>query len=267
MSEQGLSRRRHLLGVLGLGAAIGAARAALAASPTAGGAPSPAAAGGPLPLARGRSGRVKLVLEVAVLGHTDAPTSAGQLGDRQSRDYFNIDTRGGSYYVEGLVYPAGTIPKPTERAPISVFREAPPRLNNQVVWDFTTAQPTGHWLNRGWVMINGNRTPYRDVRGTVIETARTEPHMLSEHTFVLGVLSPTNISPELLITSGLENGNNPDEESMVRAVIGGTRRFAHASGEVVVTRIGRNTSLLRSFADKGDVMSPNYRYEFDLKLG
>lgn len=258
MSEPSHSRRRHLFGLLGAAATLGAGRTA--------GAAASAVEGAALPLTRGRSGRMKLVLEVAVLGHTDAPTDTGRIGDPKSQDYFNIDTRGGSYYVEGLVYPAGTIPVPREPTPLSVFREAPPRLNNQVVWDFTGARPVGHWLNRGWVMINGNRTPYRDSKGTVIETARTEPHMLSEHTFVLGVLGPTNISPELLITSGLENGNNPDEETMVRAVIGGTRRFAHASGEVVVTRIGRNTSLLRSFSHRGDVRSPNYRYEFDLRL-
>ena len=69
-----------------------------------------------------------------------------------------------------------------------------------------------------------------DPAGTVVETARIEPHLLSEHTFVLG-------------------------------------RFRFARGEVMQTRVGRNTTPLRSFSERGDVLSPNYRFEFVLRLG
>ncbi len=269
--------RRRLLAMMGLAslsAAAGGAAAADAANPGAGSTAGSrsGSAGSRVPpapsieLRRKRSGGAELTLDMAILGHTDAPNSAGRIGDPRTQEYFRIDTRGDNYFVEGVLYPGGTIPAATVPTPISVFRQAPPKLNNQVVWDFKAAKPIGHYFDRGWVLINGNRTPYVDVNGTVIETARSEPHMLSEHTFVLDLLRPDNLSPEMLITKGLQNGNDPDVERLVRAVVGGTGRFAHASGEVLVTRLGRNTTPLRSFSNMGNVMSPNYRFEFDLRL-
>ena len=273
------SLRRRLLGILGLASlsaaasSAGAASSAVAGVAGASGGSGPAASGTRVPPApavairRKRGGGAELTLDMAILGHTDAPNSAGRIGDPRTQEYFRIDTRGDNYFVEGVLYPGGTIPVPTVPTSISVFRQAPPKLHNQVVWDFKAAKPIGHYFDRGWVLINGNRTPYVDTNGTVIETARSEPHMLSEHTFVLDLLRPDNLSPEMLITKGLQNGNDPDVERVVRAVVGGTGRFAHASGEVVVTRLGRNTSPLRSFSNMGNVMSPNYRFEFDLRLG
>ncbi len=204
---------------------------------------------------------------MAVLGHTDAPNTAGRIGDPQSTEYFRLDSRGDSYYYEGLLYPAGTIPTPTKPTALSVFPNAPGKLNNEIVWDFTKAKPVGHFMNRGWVLINGNPTPYEDARGTEIEVARREPHLLSDHSFVLGIFGPDSLSPEMLQTSGVENGNDMDRDAVVRAVTGGTGRFRHASGQVVQTRLGRNSTILRSFAKRGDVYSPNYRFEFELKLG
>ena len=214
-----------------------------------------------------KDGVLRFALDIAVLGHTDAPNSAGRIGDPRSQEYFTMDSRGDSFYCEGLVYPGETMPMPTIPTAISVFPRAPLKLHNQVVWDFKSpVEPVGHWFNRGWILINGNPTPYTDSSGTVVETRRLEPHLLSEHTFLLGVLGPNNLSPETLITSGVENGNDPDIETVTRAVIGGTGRFAHASGQVVQTRLGRNTTALRSFSNKGDVKAPNYRLVFDLKL-
>lgn len=250
--------RRNLLQLLGL-SGLGALTATRAhgASPGA----------NSLVLRRGRDGSARFALDMAVLGHTDAPNTAGRIGDPGSTDYFRLDTRGDSYYYEGLLYPAGTIPAPTRPTALSVFPNAPGKLNNEVVWDFTQAKPIGHFLNRGWVLINGAPTPYRDSRGTVIDGPRREPHLLSEHTFVLELFGPTTLSPEMLVTSGVENGNDPDADTVVRAMLGGTGRFRHASGEVTQKRLGRNTSPLRSFATRGDVMAPNYRFEFDVRLG
>lgn len=243
MSSAGSPPRRNLLRWLGLSAAAGAA----------------------MPLAAKESPQ-RLSFDMAILGHTDAPNSAGRIGDPRTQDYFGIDVRGDSFYVEGLLYPAGTIPRPTRPTALSVFKGAPEKLNNEIVWDFTAAQPIGHWFSRGWVLINGRKEPYRDSRGTEIERARTQPHLLSEHTFVIGLLGPENLSPPMLISSGVENGNDPDAERIVRAVTGGTGRYAHVSGEVTQARIGRNTSMLRSFSHKGDVASPNFSFTFDLKV-
>lgn len=249
--------RRALLQLFGAaGALIGVQRVAHAVADTSD-APG---------LEKRSDGILRLTLDVAVLGHTDAPNTAGRIGDPASHDFFGIDVRGDNYYCEGLLYAGGTIPTPTQATPLAPFIKSPPRLNNQVTWDFKAAQPTGHWFNRGWVLINGKREPYVDTKGTVVETARIEPHLLSEHTFVLERLSPRVLSPEMLVTSGVENGNDPDADTIVRAVVGGTGRFAHVSGQVVQTRIGRNTTALRSFAGAGVVLSPNYRYEFELRL-
>ena len=261
--------RRRLMQLLGLGGAAsllaaGESRAADTRAAAPGMLPAPADSS--FALVRGKDGLTRLTVDMAVLGHTDAPDPSGRIGDPRSQDYFRIDSRGDSYYVEGLLYPGGTLPAPTRPTGLPVFKNAPPKLNNEVVWDFKAAQPTGRWLNRGWVLINGSPEPYRDSAGTEIDRARREPHLLSEHTFVLGSFGAKTLSPEMLITSGVENGNDPDDETIIRAVIGGTGRFRHASGQVVQTRVGRNTSILRSFSQLGNVASPNYRFEFELRL-
>jgi len=209
-------------------------------------------------------GVVRFAVDVAVLGHTDAIDPSGRIGDPKSQDYFNIDVRGDTYQVEGALYPGGTIPDPsvpTERRP-----GGKKSVQYQLNWDFKTAQPVGHWLSRGWVLINGNRTPVTDTRGTAVEGPRTEPHLLSEHNYVFGRFGPKDLSPEMLISSGVEDGNDPDNEVVVRAITGGTGRFRFASGQVVERRLGRNTTLLRSFSSFPDAYSPNYRFEFELKL-
>ena len=213
-----------------------------------------------------RDGEVKFSVDVAILGHTDAPNSGGRLGDPQSHDFFGTDARGDSFYVEGLIYPGGTIPTPTGLTPMPGMASAPPRRNNKIVWDFKAAKPVGHWFSRGWVLINANPTPYTDSNGTVIDSARTEPYLLADHTFVFGLYDKDHLSPDMLATSGTEGRMDPDAEAAVRAVTGGTGRFAHVSGEVIQTRVGRNTSTLRSLAKLGAVSAPNYRFEFALKI-
>lgn len=213
-----------------------------------------------------RDGRLKLAVDIAILGHTDAPNVAGRIGDPHAQDHFGVDTRGDSFYVEGVLYPGGTIPVPTVLTPMPGMPMIPSRRNNQVVWDFKAAKPIGHWMNRGWTLINGNREPYKDTNDTVIETARREPYLLSDHTFVFGRFDEGNLSPDMLMTSGTEGRSDPDAEAVVRAVTGGTGRFAHARGQVVQTRLGRNTSTMRSLASIGAIKAPNYRFEFDLRL-
>jgi hypothetical protein len=70
----------------------------------------------------------------------------------------------------------------------------------------------------------------------------------------------------MLVTAGVENGNNPDAEAMVRAVTGGTGPFRFAQGQVRQERIGRNTTTLRTFSRFADVFAPNYRFTFTLGL-
>jgi hypothetical protein len=212
----------------------------------------------------GRDGMLRLVVDVAVLGHTDAQNTTARIGDPHA--FLDADARGDTFYVEGSLYPGNTIATPTHPTGLPALPQAPPRLNNEVVWDFKQAQPVGHWLSRGWVLFNGSHTEYKDSRGTVIDQARPQPRLLSEQTFVFGRFGADALSPEMIVTSGTENGLDPDKDTVTRAVTGGTGRFAHASGEVVQRRLGRNTSLLRSMAGKIDLSSPNYRFEFHLRL-
>ncbi len=220
----------------------------------------------PLPVRRNADGTATLVLDMAVLGHTDAPDPSGRIGPKDSQNYFAIDVRGDSYFVEGLLYPGGTIPRPTVPTRLSVFPNAPPKLNNEVVWDFTRAKPLGHHFNRGWVLIHGSATSGSDTRGTPIDPPRRVPHLLSTHSFVIGAFGPDNLSPPLLVTGGVENGNDPDDEVVIRAVTGGTGPFRFARGQVRQDRIGRNTTGLRSFSKAADVLAPNYRFTFTLRL-
>jgi len=220
----------------------------------------------PLPATANPDGSFTIVVDMAVLGHTDAADDSGRIGQRNTQKYFGIDVRGDSYFVEGLLYPGGSIPSPKVPTRMSVNPNAPAKLNNEQVWDFTGAKPIGHLFNRGWVLINGQAEPNRDTRGTIVETTRTAPHLNSTHNFVLGMLGPGSLSPPMLVTAGVENGNDPDDEMVVRAVTGGTGPFRFANGQVRQQRIGRNSTILRTFSSYADVFAPNYRFIFTLKL-
>jgi len=219
----------------------------------------------PFPVTQNADGTVTLVIDMAVLGHSDAPDPSGRIGPKDSQNYFAIDVRGDSYFVEGALYPGGTIPVPTRPSTLSVFPDAPPKLNNETVWDFRVP-PIGSHFNRGWVLINGNQMPGFDTRGTPVDSARQVPHLLSTHSFFFGLFSPDTLSPPSLVTQGVENGNDPDAEVVHRAIAGGTGPFRFARGEVRQDRIGRNTTRLRSFSKAGDVLAPNYRFTFLLRL-
>jgi hypothetical protein len=207
-------------------------------------------------------GIVRFSVDVAVLGHTDAIDPSGRIGPKDSQKYFEIDVRGDTFYVEGALYPGGTIPEPTVETEVRPGRKS---RHYQQVWDFTKAPPVGHWLSRGWAIINGH-AEYKDTRGTVVERARTEPHLLTEHNYVFGRMTGDNLTPEMLISSGADDGNDPEKEVLVRAITGGTGRFRFARGQVIERRVGRNTTVLRSFSNFPNAYSPNYRFEFELKL-
>ncbi len=216
-----------------------------------------------LTLTPDRNGIVRFSVDVAVLGHTDAIDASGRIGPKDSQNYFQIDVRGDTFYVEGALYPGGTIPDPTV-----VTQGRPggrPSKQYQNVWDFTKAKPAGHWLSRGWAIING-QAEYKDTKGTVVETRRTEPHLLTEHNYVFGQMTGDNLTPEMLISSGADDGNDPEKEVLVRAITGGTGRFKFARGQVVERILGRNTTTLRSFSNFPNAYSPNYRFEFEVKL-
>tara|TARA_R110002110_G_scaffold205066_1_gene416763 strand:- start:167055 stop:167777 length:723 start_codon:yes stop_codon:yes gene_type:complete len=233
--------RRRLLATFGLGfGASAVAGSALAASSKVSG------------------NRLEVEIDVAVLGHTNYdneegahnrdPDYAAQVKDpKKFREaYKKSDLRGSSFYHEGLIYPAGTISKPKD--------------GRDVNWDFD-AEPIGTFFDRGWAIIN-NRSdgPY---------VARPDPHLLSHTDYYLGgVVGPDNLTPpDMIATVGLQH-NDGMSGQYLRAVVGGTGKYATVSGQMVQTPWGNNSSILqgRFLPEGAKPPSPNFRIKFELYL-
>lgn len=133
--------------------------------------------------------------------------------------------RGTTFFVEGDLYPGGTIP--------------------DGVTDFDPASKTatGHWLCRGWFI---NRT------GRAGEEDRPEPHVLTHQEYLLARITADTIFPaDQLTSSGLEGDNAG--RSALRSVVGGAGVWHGARGSVFQHVIGSNTTT-----------GPNFRFAFDL---
>jgi hypothetical protein len=142
-----------------------------------------------------------LVLDVALLGDTFAPDMGAAL------DAGAGDLRGVGFFVEGLIYPSGTIPPGPGFDPAS-------------------EEAFGTWLCRGWLMLH---------------SGRPEPHAITTQEHVLGIITPSNPTPrDQLVSSGPEGG----VPRAVRSILGGTGRYRRARGEVVQHLIGTNTTVL-----------------------
>jgi hypothetical protein len=135
------------------------------------------------------------------------------------------DLRGNTFYVEGAIYERGTI--------------------TRTGFDPKSGDPIGVWLCRGWFMINKDRA---------------EPHVLTTQEYLLGNIRKTQLFPaDQLVSSGME-GTETEKEPPVRSIIGGTGRYAGATGVVLQHGNGRNTTTLRGIGQK----APNVRFEFRL---
>ncbi|MBA0125112.1 hypothetical protein H0B56_06115 [Haloechinothrix sp. YIM 98757] len=146
------------------------------------------------------------VFDVACLGGTFS-ANFGEAIDADGGDF-----RGVGFFVEGLLYPEGTIPDGDGFDPAS-------------------AEATGLWLCRGWFMFHPDRPL---------------PHVVTTQEYLFGAVSGDNPSPaDQLVSSGLEGGVS----ETVRSAIGGTGRFRHHSGEVVQQVIGTNTTVLRDIGE------------------
>ncbi len=239
------SLRRRLLTTLGLGA--GASTYAVAA----GAATGAGAAAMPTGLRR-----LEVEFDVAVLGHTNYDDEGGAWNrhpDYANRDkdpqkfragFMKSDLRGASFYHEGLVYPAGTIPAPKD--------------GRDVNWKFE-AQPIGTFFDRGWVVINNKAdAPY---------VPRKDPHLLSHTDYYLGgVVTPENMTPpDMIATVGLQH-HNGGTASFLRAIVGGTGKYATARGQIVQTHWGNNTSALQGLFIPDGIKppSPNFRIKAEI---
>ena len=192
------AKRRQILGAAPLLAAAGALWK-----------PTPASG------QKGKGRGSRLVLDVACFGNTfraDTDAVAGG-GDR----------RGASFFVEGGLYPQGTLLPGDGFDPSSA-----------------SGLMMGHWLCRGWFMDH---------------PGRPEPHVLTTQEYLLHLITASQPSPpDTLASSGVEGGI----EVAHRAVIGGTGQYRHARGEVTQEVIGTNATVLPSGAN-----APNFRFYFD----
>lgn len=233
--------RRHLLTALGLG--IGASALSKAASGD---------------TVKEQNGKLIVEVDVAVLGHTNYdneegahnrdPDYANQVEDQKAfiAAYRRSDLRGSTFFHEGLVYPAGTFPEP--------------KGQRDVNWNFE-AEPIGTFFDRGWAVIN-NRSegPY---------VPRADPHLLSHTDYYLGgIVGPDNLTPpDMIATVGLQHDNGM-QGKYLRAVVGGTGKYASARGQLIQTPWGNNSSILQGrFLPPGvKPPSPNFRIRFELSV-
>jgi hypothetical protein len=150
-----------------------------------------------------------LAIEVACLGPTarlyDAPSFGEQVPGFSSLE--ESDLRGSPWWVEGWMYPEGTI------------------AGNGFVP--TDTDRIGVWFCRGHFLVS---------------PVREDPHLVSSHEYYFDDLAADPIGQNLLVSHGVEGRNRPDWEGE-RAVTGGTGQYRGARGTVLQREIGRNSTL------------------------
>jgi hypothetical protein len=163
-----------------------------------------------------------VVMDVALLGNTWTENFQGALDPKGG------DWRGASFYVEGDLYPGGTIPAGDG-------------------WDSSSVAPMGHWFCRGWFITN---------------PGRPAPAVISTQEYLFGRISSAIPSPpDQLVSSGLETG-----ATTTRSVIGGTGRYRGVAGEVVQQQIGTNKTVFNGAGAPGPGGSPAPTLRFYVTL-
>lgn len=137
--------------------------------------------------------------------------------------------RGASFLLEGEIFPGGTI------MPGELFDV-----------DANLEQRIGHWFC--W--------------GNLIATEeRPDPHVLSTQEYVLGLIEPeAPFPPDKMLSGGMEGTFDPAHNPQMRAVLGGSGRYAGARGHVAQFLIGQNTDL-----DPTGLNSSTLRFSFDVR--
>ena len=136
--------------------------------------------------------------------------------------------RGASFLLEGEIFEGGTI------TPGLLF-DIEAHIGARI----------GHWFC--W--------------GNIIATVdRPDPHVVSTQEYVFGEISPqAPFPPDKLISGGMEGSLTPAHNPQMRAVLGGSGRFAGASGHLAQFLIGQNTDV-----DPTGLNSSTLRFAFDI---
>lgn len=166
-----------------------------------------------------------LIVDVACLGHTMQVIFAP--GAHPPSDH-----AGSVFVIEGAIYPVGTIEGDG--------------------FDPSSIPAIGRWFCRGWL---------------VDSAARPQPGALTTQEYLFGEITPQRLHPpDQLVSSGLEQTALPTADPTqpaIRSVIGGTGRYAGASGVVIQHANGHNTTKLGPAGVIGP--APNFRFEFQLR--
>lgn len=204
-----VDRRRLLRRGLLLGG-VGVAAPALVAAPAA-------------PAAAQATSRTTVVFEVAMLGNTHRLILGPEVA--------NFELRGSTFYVEGILYPAGTIP-------------AAPGFDPAAHQD----KAIGHWFNSGCFMAGPDRP---------------QPHRFSVQQHVFGLITPDDLFPVDQISSqGTESSRTQDFLPSTRAITGGAGRYLGATGQI--TQYGHGTNVTSVDILGRVVPAPNFRFIFTL---
>lgn len=178
------------------------------------------------PAAAGKDGKHSrtLVYDVAMLGESMKVIAGPDIND--------IDLRGTTFYVEGPIYPGGTIP------------------DGRADWDPSqhTDKEIGRWFDYGSFMLY---------------PGRFNPHLISSMTHIFGLITDENNFPADQITSfGTEASATQDTKPSTRAITGGTGRFIGASGQIALYGNGSNVTNENVFGRIA--AAPNLRFVFTL---
>ena len=162
------------------------------------------------------------VFDVAMLGDTHRLIPGPGVDD--------FDLRGTTYYVDGIIYPAGTIPGGTE-----VFDSAAHADLAIGTW-----VSTGHFI---W------------------STDRFQPHRFSIQQHIFGQITPDNLFPVNQIASqGTESSRTQDTLPSTRVITGGSGDYIGATGQITQYGLGKNTTVIDVLGSKQ--LAPNFRFHF-----
>jgi len=163
-----------------------------------------------------------LVLEAAMLGDTHEFIPGPDIGSGI--------VRGSTFYVEGMIFPKGTIP------------------GGVTDWDPYAHEDLaiGRWFNSG---------------NFIASPDRRQPHRYSNQTHVLGLLTADDFFPEDQISSiGTESSRTQDTLPSTRAIVGGAGRYIGASGQITQFGHGTNSTAVNIL---GVITpAPNFRFIF-----
>jgi hypothetical protein len=159
-----------------------------------------------------------LAVDIAILGSTFRPNllegafppAAGNVPD----------LRGGTFVVEGRMYPSGSIPE------------------SEGAFDPESIDSIGVWFCRGEFLAY---------------PGRPAPALLTQQQFLMGAISPQTAPPEdTLTTSGIETTSNAALRLVRRTILGGTGKYNSASGTCYQRRLGSNNTKLETLKAPAD---------------